>query len=111
MWPGRGKHRGLGEALESVGIQLSGQVLGVSLTSCSEFTRPSCPLPHHAFITLAAYSVLEEKIGKGFPLLILLLENAFNLALHSHSGHMTSSHHGCGRGSWVISSLLGTVSC
>ena len=48
MWPARGKRRGLGGALERVGIQLSGQVLGVSLTSCPEFTRPSCPLPHPA---------------------------------------------------------------
>ena len=63
---------------------------------------PTSP-PH---ITLAAYSVLEEQIGKGFPLLIHLLENAFNLALRSHSGHLTRSHHGCGRGSWVVSSLL-----
>lgn len=93
MGPGRGDTE-LGEPWGRWGTQPRGRVLEVSLTSCPESTPASRPLsaPH---ITLAAFAMMEELMGKGSTSFTHHLRDAFNLPAHGLSSRTPSSPNGC----------------
>lgn len=93
MGPGRGDTE-LGESWGRWGTQPRGQVLEVSLTSCPESTPASPPIsaPH---IILAAFSMMEELMGKGSTSFTHLRRDAFNLPARGLPSRMTSSPNGC----------------
>lgn len=105
-----GSTEGLAEHWGVWGTQPSGLVLG-SQPDFLLLSSQGLLVPHPSPTHIGCFFSTGGTDGKGSTSFIHLLRDAFNLPAHSLSSHMTSSHNGCGRGSWAIFLLLGNVSC